>query len=290
MPKKPKMILFARGIVNMKRFVLFLIITAILLVAAGCDNEKHNSTSDNNNLMLEPSKPDAKNEPKETINPIEKVQSQNDTNNENNDSGPEAKDISSLIPSGWHILTKNDDELAKVEGDLNNDGIDDIAFVIECNSQQEQPKPEMVSAPPRSLLIAFGNKDNIYSLSIKADNAIMLRDQGGVYGDPFDDIEIDKGTVLLKFYGGSNWRWYNNYRFRFQDEGWYLIGATFGSYYSGTTTMDNADEEDYNLLTGDYIIRKSDEKGKLVTTKGNRGKRELLNLKDFVAGIDASEY
>ena len=168
----------------------------------------------------------------------------------------------------------------------------DIAFVIEENTQPEQPEPEMVHSQPRSLLIAFGNKDNTFTLSIKADNAnaIMLRDQGGVYGDPFDDIEIDKGSILLKFYGGSNWRWYYNYRFRYQNEGWYLIGATYGSYFTGTTTMENADEEDYNLLTGDYIIRKADENGKMVISKGNRGKRELLNLKDFVAGADVNSF
>jgi hypothetical protein len=33
-----------------------------------------------------------------------------------------------------------------------------------------------------------------------------------------------------------------------------------------------ADEEDYNLLTGDYIFKKTDESGILNIKKGNRGK------------------
>ena len=132
--------------------------------------------------------------------------------------------------------------------------------------------------PSISLLIAFKNKDNSYSLSIKADKAIMLRDEGGVFGDPFQDIKIERGSILLEFYGGSNSRWYMYYRFRYQNDGWYLIGATKGSYLNTVTTMDNADEEDYNLLTGDYIIKKFED-GEIKTTKGNRGKR-LINLKD----------
>ncbi len=261
----------------MKGFLPFLIVVSILLTCTGCSNEKLSNKSDITNTVTETSKSVFDNEQKETEAAAD-------------DTIPEAKDISSFIPSGWHILEKYDGMLAKAEGDLNKDGIMDIAFVIEEDSQPEQPEPEMVLSSPRSLLIAFGNRDNTYSLSIKADNAIMLRDQGGVFGDPFDDIVINKGSILLNFYGGSNWRWYYNYRFRFQNEGWYLIGATLGSYYTGTSTMDNADEEDYNLLTGDYIIKKYDEKGELVTTKGNRGKRELVNLKDFIAGIDASEF
>ncbi len=45
--------------------------------------------------------------------------------------------------------------------------------------------------------------------------------------------------------------------------------------------MDNADEEDYNYLTGDYIIKKSDEKGNLITSKGNIGKKGTFESKRF---------
>ena len=188
----------------------------------------------------------------------------------------QTKDIVSLIPDGWHILEKVEGEPVKVEGDLNKDNILDIAAVIEKTTSNNEAE-----APPRSLLIAFGNNDNTYSLSIIADNVIMSADAGGVWGDPFDSLTIDRGSVVVSDYGGSNWRWYNKYRFRFQDNDWYLIGATMGSYFTGTTTMDNADEEDYNLLTGDYIIKRRDENGKLNVIKGNRGIRPLVKLREF---------
>ncbi|UZW14626.1 hypothetical protein OSC52_01915 [Clostridium pasteurianum] len=118
----------------------------------------------------------------------------------------------------------------------------------------------------------------------------MLSNEGEAFGDPFESITIDRGSVLLSFYGGSNDRWFSSYRFRYQNNGWYLIGATLGSYYNPTTTRDNADTEDYNLLTGDYVFKKANDKGELVTTKGNREKKKLVNLKDFKANSEEKQF
>lgn len=194
------------------------------------------------------------------------------------------KDIFSLVPDGWHILERVEGEPTKAESDLNNDGINDIAIVI------EETNKSLDIAPKRALLIAFGDKNNAYTLSVIAENAILKADEGGVWGDPLEGISVDRGSLLISFYGGSNWRWYRTYRFRFQDNDWYLIGATLGSYFTGNTIEENADEEDYNLLTGDYIKKKADEKGNIQTTKGNRGKKELLKLTDFAANSEALQF
>ncbi|WP_342435510.1 hypothetical protein NSS79_17760 [Paenibacillus sp. FSL L8-0436] len=183
------------------------------------------------------------------------------------------KDINTLIPSGWRVLIQ-DDEPVTTEGDLNKDGITDVAMII------EQLQPNTEEAPERSLLIAFGTNDS-YLLSIIADKVILKSDEGGVWGDPFESLSIDRGSVVVSDYGGSNWRWYNKYKFRFQDNEWYMIGATMGEYFSGNATQEAADEQDYNLLTGDYIIKKTNEDGKMITERGNRGKRQLIKLKDF---------
>lgn len=182
--------------------------------------------------------------------------------------------VNSIIPVGWHILEKVKDEPIKVEGDLNNDRILDIAAIIEKTTNDKE-------APPRLLLIAFGNKDHTYTISIIADKVVLKADEGGVWGDPFESLAIDRGSVVVSDYGGSNWRWYNKYRFRYQDHDWFLIGATLGTYFTGTTTRENADEDDYNLLTGEYMIRKTDDQGNLKITKGNRGRKALVRLKDF---------
>lgn len=185
-----------------------------------------------------------------------------------------ANNINALIPAGWHILEPVVGEKAIAKGDLNKDGISDLATVIEKDTVKDE-------ASPRSLLIAFGGKNNTYTLSIIAENVILRADDGGVWGDPFESITINRGSVLVSDYGGSNWRWYNKYRFRYQDKDWFLIGATSGSYFTGSTTMEQADEDDINFLTGQFIERRTDEQGHTTTKKGTRRKKPLIRLTEF---------
>jgi hypothetical protein len=194
------------------------------------------------------------------------------------------KNGQTLIPKGWlpspEIITGKP---LKVSGDLNKDGISDVAMIIEKDTKEIEQKN-------RSILIAFGNKDSTYTLSVISKNPILQANEGGIFGDPLESIAIDKGTLLIKHYGGSNWRWYKSHRFRYQDNAFYLIGATEGSYNSGTTLPENADEEDYNLLTGDFTIRKADSNGVLQTTKGNRGKKPLVKLDEFKPQSEVKQY
>ena len=180
-------------------------------------------------------------------------------------------DIHSLIPEGWGILIKDDDPVME-KGDLNKDEIEDVAMVI------EELQSATESAPERALLIAFGTDHDSYTRSIVAENVILSSDAGGVWGDPFESLSIDRGSVVVSDYGGSNWRWYDTYRFRYQDEDWYLIGATMGEYFTGNL---EGKEEDYNLLTGDYILKEMSEGEMKITERGNRGKKSLIKLGEF---------
>jgi hypothetical protein len=183
-----------------------------------------------------------------------------------------AKDAASLIPAGWHLLKSHSP--SKAEGDLNKDGIPDLAMIIE--------RTEEGMEAPRSLLIAFGTKENTYFLSILAEHVILSAGEGGVFGDPFNGLTIDRGSVVVRDYGGSNTKWYHTYRLRFQDEDWYMIGATVGSTFLMTTEMGmGIEEDDYNLLTGDYIHKRTNKAGEEEVTKGNRGKKPLVKLSEF---------
>jgi hypothetical protein len=243
----------------MKKRVVFIIVLSLLLSLTSCSENRLTTEPLNNSEEIE-------------VNSKESVSIRDEGN------------IYSHIPDGWKLLEKVKGEPIKVEGDLNKDGINDIAIVVEEISKS------LGEAPKRALIIAYGNGDNTYKFSVMAENAILKVDEGGVWGDPLEGVSIDRGSLLIDFYGGSNWRWYSKYRFRFQNNDWYLIGATLGSYFTGNTTMENADEEDYNLLTGDFIKKKADEKGNIVTTKGNRGKRELIKLTDFDASSGELQF
>ena len=178
----------------------------------------------------------------------------------------QGKDINSFIPEQWKVLQA-------IEGDLNKDGLPDIAAVIEG-------KPIIYEKDaPRLLFIALRDADGVYSLSLQSDKAILRGDEGGVWGDPFyEGLSIDRGSLLIDFYGGSRYRWAYTYRFRYQDKGWYLIGATESSLDTGTG---EGTINDYNLLTGDMITIDTYFDQHLNEKKTNHGIRKLVNLVDF---------
>jgi hypothetical protein len=243
----------------MKRIILLLLVLLVFIIAAACSDENAsyksiesaNSTSSAIDLDSEASVRD--NNPKG-----------------NRQSVIADSDISSFIPEGWHILNGYGE--SKVEGDLNKDGISDVAVALEGTSTSEE-------AALRMLIILLTNKDKSYSISIKAEKAILRTDEGGVMGDPFMGLEIDRGSLLINHCGGSAWRWSNAYRFRFQDDGWYLIGATKDWFHAVSSA--GRLYEDINLLTGEYIRIETDDNGVEKKAMSNKGKKELVNLIDF---------
>jgi hypothetical protein len=166
--------------------------------------------------------------------------------------------IDDFVPKGWKLIDK-------VVGDLNKDGLPDIAGVIEeilddyeyfngCDQN-------------RILFVAFNKGVSRYKLSVQKNNIILTLYDGGLWGDPFvatrfdqyqhgdnqrTGIFVNRGSLLIRFYGGSSWRWSRKFRFRYQNEGWYLIGYDYEYYHtSGWQGQNNS--VSYNYLTGKKI-------------------------------------
>lgn len=175
------------------------------------------------------------------------------------------KTIEAFIMPGWKLIRQ-------ANGDLNKDGLPDVVGII------EKTEFKTSEAPPRIMFILFKENDG-YRLSIQSGKAILKADEGGIWGDPLQDLLINRGSVVLTFYGGSSSRWGYTYRFRYQNGGWFLIGATFDTQNINTG---EGVRNDHNLLTGITISTTTDEKsGKRVEKTISRGKKPLINLKDF---------
>ena len=160
----------------------------------------------------------------------------------------EGATVGDLVPEGWKLMVE-------ANGDLDKDGRDDVAAIIEWTEAVRHErncgkKGYDSHAAPRILLIALAGDDG-YRLA-ESDSGVVLRsDEGGVWGDPFQSLEIARGTVVLSHYAGSAWRWGMVQRFRFQNGGWYLIGHTESSHH---TVSEQTSEYDYNLSTGKVAI------------------------------------
>jgi len=51
----------------------------------------------------------------------------------------------------------------------------------------------------------------------------------GIMGDPFQEIAIKKGILIIYHSGGSSWKWNTTENYRFQNNQFELIGRT--SFY-----------------------------------------------------------
>ena len=128
------------------------------------------------------------------------------------------------------FIPKDYDTLQTATGDLNNDGVNDVALVLYNKIEnKDDGSVDQDKIPPRLLIILFGTKQD-YIKSAFSSKAIMCKDCGGVFGDPFNDITIQKEVLVISHYGGSSDRWSFTDRFRFQNNNWYLIGKTQYSY------------------------------------------------------------
>jgi hypothetical protein len=149
-----------------------------------------------------------------------------------------ADSAAQLVPSGWRLET---DKVR--EADLNNDGRPDAAFVISNGGTSEDP-----AVVKHVLLLALRGDDGKLHRSMVNDAAVLDGDEGGSFGDPFEDLTIERGAVVITHYGGSRERWGFTHRYRFDNGQWKLIGLTIR--YMDSTNPEHYDDQDINLSTG----------------------------------------
>ncbi|WP_430815261.1 hypothetical protein [Carboxylicivirga sp. RSCT41] len=131
-----------------------------------------------------------------------------------------------------------------VYGDLNKDGINEL--VVAYNT-----KPEIdFESVPRVLIIYQRDKDHWKEWK-RSDEALYGSRDGGMMGDPYGEMEIKNGVLLISQNGGSSWKWGFTDKYRFQNGEFYLIGYTS---LSGKP-CENWKSVDFNLSTGKMIVK-----------------------------------
>ena len=139
-------------------------------------------------------------------------------------------------------IPKNYSIVDTVKGDLNKDGIDEL--VIAYNTQKEKEDAFEIGIYDAQLR-------ELKDQRVQGHDGSGSRD-GGMMGDPFGEIEIINGILLVSQNGGSSWKWGHTDKYRYQDGEFYLIG--YSSNYG--RPCDYWTDVDFNLLTGKMIIKK----------------------------------
>lgn len=140
---------------------------------------------------------------------------------------PHQGQLSDLTPSNWKIIDS-------VSGDLNNDGIKDLALILEFYRPVKESRAygdnttEIITEiqKPRILAIYFRRSaTGSYKLITQNNNFILRSEEGGISGDPLRAMTIKNNQLNLSFEGGGNWRWKLNYAFKYTNKEWQLETA-----------------------------------------------------------------
>jgi hypothetical protein len=128
------------------------------------------------------------------------------------------KTINELLPSNWFLKDS-------AAGDLNGDDLPDLVAVAEWKDTIEELRPDKTVnlGSPRILLIFFQNaKTGNFDLVLQHNTFIIRYGEGGMDPEAYGKLSI-KNKVLDIFYSLMHGQ--AEYKFRYQQDDFYLIGA-----------------------------------------------------------------
>ncbi len=171
--------------------------------------------------------------------------------------GVQAATIESWVPQGWKVIQK-------AQGDLNRDGLPDVALIIENTDAKnvvanERLGPSELNLNPRHLLIGFQNAQGQYDLKLEQTQFIPSPndEESSCLQDPLEDsapMSIKKGALRIQLnYWYSCGTWYKtqyDFVFRYDGTAFALIGFDTMSLHRGSGEIE---KQSVNVLTGKKI-------------------------------------
>ncbi len=168
--------------------------------------------------------------------------------------------------------------LAEAIGDLDGDNVDEKAVVYNTDRSSENGIEREIHF--------FKKESDTWKLWKKTNEGILESKMGGVTGEPFRKITIEKGLFNIFHSGGSRSKWETENKYRFQNDNFELIGYT----QLIDTPCTNQLLIDYNLSTGNAVLQKTNfkcndafkviSKKKIIDKKVNHTLVPLPNLND----------
>ena len=190
-----------------------------------------------------------------------------------------------LVPAQYQSI-------AEAYGDLNKDGIEEKVVVYNVKEQEEE-----MNGIDRELII-FRRVAGAWTIWQRSLKAVGNSRDGGMMGDPFQEVEVKNGVLLITEAGGSSWKWGHTDKYRYQNGSFELIGYnnTYGKLCEYWADFD------FNIMTGKIVFTKEyescEEEGEQVVSKREnetftyrlQKKITLQNRKDAEVQIISPKY
>ncbi len=143
-----------------------------------------------------------------------------------------------------------------ITGDLNGDKKAHAILILKKPGEDSIFDTELF----RPFIVLIRQADGKLKQAVRNDKAVMGRQSGGIFGDPYEGTQIFEKGFSLSFYGGSSWRWAYNYEFRWNTakKNWFLAKESQSSFQAGNpeATMKNTEIDATEL--GEVPIDKFD--------------------------------
>ena len=172
-----------------------------------------------------------------------------------------------------------------IQGDLNNDGIQDLVLIVKATDPTQWVNHEYrgkLDQNRRGIIVLLADKGKYKPILSNLSCFSSENEEGGVYFAPELWLEINKGLLNVHYGHGRYGYW--NYSFRLQNQDLRLIGydssSNHGPYVDSETSI--------NFLTNKKVIRKNlnedpdgDPKFKETWSKAKVSPIYLSTIKDF---------
>jgi len=179
-----------------------------------------------------------------------------------------AKKITEFIPADWNVVDT-------VNGDLNKDTFKDVVFVIE-NRNNKYLKTEQFQHFIL-VIVFFDSIQNQFKLIEQCNNLILYNQyQTSAW---YEGMEIANGVLEISFYKGGMTDNVTNYKFRYKENNFYLIGANRNIYNPSTQDFQNYS---FNFLSKKWSISTGND-GTDSSPKTEWGKLEnsIMTLRNY---------
>lgn len=157
--------------------------------------------------------------------------------------------LEDFVPEGWEIWDS-------VELDFNEDGISDYISVLQAVMTDEDGYLTYQLEYPRILFAIASAGEEGYRLDFQDENVIRKRDEGGVFGDPYQPLTAEGTSFSTHTYGGSAWRWSEEYTYAYREGTWWLVSSEETYGYGDYCT--NYEKNDWESGVGIRKERSSD--------------------------------